>query len=100
MLAVPAASDKTVFFGSAIDSWEVPLADIGGTGDDAGQGGKYLFLPPGYDAKIPDGYCVVPSQTVFIHVGLRPIRRSRLRTVLSERQSNREYHQPGDGHDF
>ena len=73
VLEVPPASDKTVFFGSAIDSWEVPLADIGGTGDDAGKGGKYLFLPPGYDAKMPDGYFVVPSETVFIHIGLRPI---------------------------
>ncbi len=73
VLEVPAASDNTVFFGSAIDSWEVPLADIGGTGDDAGTGGKYLFLPPGYDTKAPDGYFVVPSETVFIHIGLRPI---------------------------
>ena len=73
VLEVPPASDKTVFFGSAIDSWEVPLADIGGTGDDAGKGCRYLFLPPGYDAKVPDGHFVVPSETVFIHIGLRPI---------------------------
>ena len=73
VLEVPPAIDKTVFFGSAIDSWQVPLADIGGTGDDAGKGGKYLFLPPGYDGKPPDGYFVVPSETVFIHIALRPI---------------------------
>ena len=73
VLEVPAASDRTVFFGSAIDSWEVPLADIGGTGDDAGKGGKDLFLPPGNETKPPDGYFVVPSETVFIHIGLRPI---------------------------
>ena len=48
VLEVPPASPKTVFFGSAIDSWQVPLADIGPSGDDAGKGGKYLFLPPGY----------------------------------------------------
>ena len=53
VLEVPAATDKTVFFGSAIDSWEVPLADIGGTGDDAGKGGKYLFLPPGLRHQAP-----------------------------------------------
>ena len=46
VLDVPAASDKAMLFGSAIDSWEVPLADIGATGDDAGKGGRYLFLPP------------------------------------------------------
>ena len=69
VLDVPPASDKTVFFGSAIDSWEVPLADIGGTGDDAGKGGKYLFLPPDYSGTPPDGYLVVPSPTVFVHIG-------------------------------
>ena len=71
VLEVPAATDKTVFFGSAIDSWEVPLADIGGTGDDAGKGGKYLFMPPGDNTTPPDGYFVVPSETVFIHIALR-----------------------------
>ena len=73
VLDVPPASDKTAFFGSGIDSWEVPLADLGGTGDDAGKGGKYLFLPPGYNGNQPPGYFVVPSQTFFIHFGLRPI---------------------------
>ena len=73
VLDVPPASDKTVFFGSAIDTWEVPLADIGGTGDDAGKGGRYLFLPPDHSGKPPDGYLVVPSPTVFVHIALRPI---------------------------
>ena len=73
VLDVPPASDKTVFFGSAIDSWEVPLADIGGTGDDAGKGGKYLFLPPGLRRQAARWLLVVPSPTVFVHIALRPI---------------------------
>lgn len=73
VLDVPPASDKVAFFGSAIDSWEVPLADLGPAGDDAGKGGKYLFLPPGYNSKLLEGYFVVPSGTVFVHVALRPI---------------------------
>ena len=73
VVEVPPASAKTVFFGSAIDSWEVPLVDLGGTGDDAGKGGKYLFLPPGYEGKPPAGYFVVPSATFFVHTALRPI---------------------------
>ncbi|MEJ1972507.1 MAG: DUF1214 domain-containing protein [Lacunisphaera sp.] len=73
VLEVPPASAKTVFFGSAVDSWQVPLADLGGAGDDAGKGGKYLFLPPGYTGQPPAGYFVVPSATAFIHVALRPI---------------------------
>ena len=73
VLDVPPASDKTVLFGSAIDSWEVPLVDIGGTGEDAGKGGKYLFLPPDHSGKAPEGYLVVPSPTVYVHIALRPI---------------------------
>jgi hypothetical protein len=46
VLEVPAASDEVALFGSAIDSWQVPLADVGPTGEDAGKGGRYLFLPP------------------------------------------------------
>jgi hypothetical protein len=76
VLEVPPASDKVALFGSAIDSWEVPLADVGPTGDDAGKGGRYLFTPPGYDESVPEGFFVVPSPTVFVHVGLRPITRS------------------------
>ncbi|WFU05063.1 DUF1254 domain-containing protein (plasmid) [Rhizobium sp. CB3171] len=67
VLDVPPATGKVAFFGSGIDSWEVPLVDIGPTGDDAGKGGKYLFLPPGFKGKQPSGYFVVRSPTVFVH---------------------------------
>ena len=33
------------------------VADIGPTGMDKGQGGKYLLLPPGYDGDIPGKAC-------------------------------------------
>lgn len=73
VIEVPPMSDKVALFGSAIDSWEVPLADLGPAGDDAGKGGKYLFLPPGFDGDQPDGYFVIPSPTYYVHVALRPI---------------------------
>ena len=44
VLEVPAATKKVAFFGSAIDSWEVPLADIGPAGEDAGKGGNSFCL--------------------------------------------------------
>ncbi|MFC1762682.1 DUF1254 domain-containing protein [Planctomycetota bacterium] len=37
------------------------LTDIGVVGPDKGKGGKFLFLPPGFDGKVPDGYFVVKS---------------------------------------
>ena len=39
------------------------VADIGPTGMDKGQGGKYLLLPPDYEGDVPDGYFVVRSPT-------------------------------------
>jgi hypothetical protein len=73
VLDVPAASPTAVLFGSAIDSWEVPLVDVGATGDDAGKGGRYLFLPPDADEESGAGFIVVPSPTRYVHVALRPI---------------------------
>ncbi|MBM5595634.1 DUF1254 domain-containing protein [Listeria seeligeri] len=34
------------------------VTDIGLAGEDQAKGAKYLFLPPGFDGEIPDGYIV------------------------------------------
>ena len=73
VLEVPRASATAVLFGSAIDSWEVPLVDVGATGEDAGRGGRYVFLPPGDESDPAAGYIVVRSPTRYVHVGLRSI---------------------------
>jgi hypothetical protein len=40
------------------------VTDVGLTGPDAGKGGKYLFVPPGYTGALPsDGYFVVKPRT-------------------------------------
>ena len=39
------------------------VADIGPTGLDKGEGGKYLLLPPGYEGDVPDGYFVLHAAT-------------------------------------
>jgi hypothetical protein len=39
----------------------MPLEDAGPSGADAGKGGKYLLLPPGYAGPVPEG-----------HIALRP----------------------------
>ncbi|NGP06783.1 DUF1254 domain-containing protein [Rhodococcus sp. 14C212] len=48
------------------DSWQRWVVDIGLTGPDKGQGGKYLFLPPAYDREVPDGYFVVRPRTYVL----------------------------------
>ena len=45
--------------GLADDMWYRWVADIGITGPDKGEGGKYLFLPPGYKGDVPQGYYVM-----------------------------------------
>ena len=47
------------------------LADVGPTGQDKGKGGKYLFLPPGYEGDVPDGYFIVRSETYMVFSFLR-----------------------------
>ena len=41
------------------DFWQRSLADVGLPGPDAGNGGKFLLLPPGYDGDVPSGYYVL-----------------------------------------
>ena len=40
------------------DIWQRYVSDMGNAGEDKGAGGKYLFLPPGYDGDTPEGYYV------------------------------------------
>jgi len=41
------------------DIWYSWIGDIGFTGPDKGEGGKYLLLPPGYKGEVPPGYFVL-----------------------------------------
>jgi hypothetical protein len=63
-------------FGTLLDAWQVPLAQVGPEGEDLGKGGKYLLPPPDFKGAIPAGHIIlrprlttdsrfsVPSQTV------------------------------------
>jgi len=54
------------------DMWMRYVIDIGFAGPDKGEGGKFLFLPPGYEGEVPEeGYFVVPSTTYGAWVVLR-----------------------------
>jgi len=58
-------------YGTADDALFEFLVDFGFVGPDKGEGGKYLFLPPGYDGDHPDGYFTVPSPSYRIWVMMR-----------------------------
>ena len=55
------------------DFWFRYVADMGIAGPDRGEGGKYLFLPPGYDGEVPDGYFIYRSPTFTNWVVLRAL---------------------------
>ena len=58
-------------YGTADDAAFRFLVDFGFVGPDKGEGGKYLFLPPGHDGNVPDGYFAVPSPSYRVWVMMR-----------------------------
>jgi hypothetical protein len=65
--------------GILLDFWQRPIpvdggkffGDVGLFGPDAGKGGKFLLLPPGYKGTVPEGYFVYRSATNNVFVFLR-----------------------------
>jgi len=65
--------------GILLDFWQRPIpvdggkfaGDVGLPGPDAGKGGKFLILPPGYGGPVPGGYFVYRSGTNNVFVFLR-----------------------------
>jgi hypothetical protein len=65
--------------GILLDFWQRPIpvdggkffGDVGLPGPDAGKGGKFLLLPPGYKGKVPKGYFVYRSATNNVFIFLR-----------------------------
>jgi len=73
VVEVPAASPKVSYFGTFVDGWQTPIADVGPPGEDKGRGGKYLFLPPGYSEQVPKGYHTYRPATYGVHFAFRPV---------------------------
>src|SRR5262249_15221485 len=68
--------------GILLDFWQRPIpgpkigatqfyGDVGLPGPDAGRGGKFLLLPPGYNGSVPRGHFVYRSATNNVFVFLR-----------------------------
>lgn len=63
-------------YGVVLDAWQRPLEDVGRIGPDAGNGGRYLLVPPGYRGELPDsGYTVRRSTTNNGMLFLRAVRK-------------------------
>lgn len=57
--------------GGISDIRQTSILEIGPTGDDKGQGGKMLLLPPGYQGDVPNGYVVGKSSSYRAVFGVR-----------------------------
>jgi hypothetical protein len=65
--------------GILLDFWQRPIpvdggkfyGDVGFFGPDAGKGGKFLLLPPGYKGDVPEGYYAYRSETYNVFIFLR-----------------------------
>ena len=68
---IPAAGDDGTLNGNIVDIWQMPLEDAGPSGADAGKGGKYLMLPPGYASPVPEGYIALRPATFGSYALLR-----------------------------
>ncbi|MHA7133132.1 DUF1254 domain-containing protein [Oerskovia turbata] len=55
------------------DFWFRYVADMGIAGPDRGEGGKHLFLPPGHEGEVPEGYYVHRTPTFTNWVVLRAL---------------------------
>ena len=76
VLEIPPADDG-LFNGSIVNYWQAVIEDVGPGGVDKGKGGKYIFLPPGYDkAKVPNDYIPMPSDTYQGYALLRSVLKS------------------------
>ena len=71
VLEIPPAGDDGSLNGNIVDFWQVPLEDAGPSGADAGKGGKYLLLPPGYAGPVPEGYIALRPATFGSYALLR-----------------------------
>jgi hypothetical protein len=57
--------------GAFNDAWFRYMQDVGPLGQDKGEGGTYLLLPPDYEGNIPEGYFIVESPTYRVWTFMR-----------------------------
>jgi hypothetical protein len=89
VMEVPAANDKSLLYGQVVDAWQACIADVGTSGADKGEGGKYLFTPPGWDGAVPAGYLHVPSLSYRHNMMLRSVKRGDATDADAEAYSHR-----------
>ncbi|OZI40407.1 hypothetical protein CEG14_01165 [Bordetella genomosp. 1] len=73
VLEVPPAGPDGSVYGQVVDAWQFTIADVGPSGLDKGKGARFLFTPPGYGERVPDGYIHVASPNYRISLAFRSV---------------------------
>ena len=73
VIDIPASGEGVALFGTLMDAWQRPLADVGGQGRDRGRGARYLLLPPGYQGDFPRGFIPLMQTTYNGYALMRPV---------------------------
>ena len=73
VVQIPPESPDVKIFGTLLDAWQRPMADVGPEGVDGGRGAKYLLIAPEYRGPVPSGFIPVPQTTYNGWVSLRLI---------------------------
>jgi hypothetical protein len=73
VVELPPVTSNTDIFGTIMDSFQVPLTDVGSRGADKGNGGKYVIVQQGSVLEVPDGYIRVESKRNISYLMFRII---------------------------
>jgi hypothetical protein len=73
VVEIPASADGIGIFGTLMDVWQRPIDDVGASGRDKGNGGKYVLVPAGYEGPLLPNAYTYQQRTVNGFAILRPI---------------------------
>ena len=73
MIEVPPIGVNVGLWGTLMDVWQRPLADVGAKGRDKGEGAKYLIVADNYDGDTFGADYVLKQKTLNGYTLLRPI---------------------------
>jgi hypothetical protein len=73
VIEIPASADGIGIFGTLMDVWQRPIDDVGASGRDKGNGGKYVLVPAGYQGPLLPNAYTYRQRTVNGFAILRPI---------------------------
>ena len=73
VLEIPASNSDYAIIGEICDNWQAPITMVGVEGPDAGKGGKYLMLPPGYSGDVAASYIPVRLEGYHGTMIFRPV---------------------------